>query len=128
MKYILIDTLNRIKNSMLKDHTYTKVKNSSLVIDLLTLLKNEAIILDFFVLNIKEIQVILSNKKFVLTNISTPKKQIYSSYKNINKSLPNFDNISNLLILNTSLGLKTYNDILKLKIGGEILFQITLIN
>lgn len=126
MKYILIDTLNRIKNSMLKKHIYTKVQNSKLVHAFLTFLKKETIILDFFILTEKEIQVILNKKYFTIQNISTPKKRIYSSYKNIKRVLPNFDLNSHILILNTSLGIKSYNDIINSKIGGEILFQIIL--
>lgn len=126
MKYILIDTLNRIKNAALKNHTYVNVKYSNFVLVLLSLLKKESIILDYIILNNKEIQVFLSSIKFNIKNISTPKKKLYSSYKNIKKVLPNFDSISDILILNTVFGLQSYNSCLDLKIGGELLFQITI--
>ena len=117
-----------IKNGYLGRLLTVFVPYSKMNVSLLSLLLREGIV-QGFVIRDRDILVTLLNSKFVRQNIrdllvcSKPSKPVFISLRILERINSFMGSSANSLnILNTSGGLVTLQDALRLKVGGELLF------
>ena len=127
MKHNLWNLLASLKNGAIAKklvitHVHTKISEN-----LLTLLWEEGYIAGYSTDNVNKINVFLKYDKnqaasiSSIQSISKPGKRIYCSHKN----LWHLNSQNKLIVISTNKGLKTLNQCLKEKIGGEVLLMLT---
>jgi len=120
------DLIIRIKNGYLSKKEAIVCRRSNFNLNILKKLKELKFIKDFKETGDKKtvvIELLYHNKEPALTDVriqSRPGKRIYRSYKDLKPVLSGFG----FSIISTPKGILTNKEARKLKIGGEVLFDI----
>jgi len=126
MENSFIDLIIRIKNAYLSRKERTIGYRSRFNINILKKLKELGFIKDFRESEDKKmilVDLLYKEGQPVLTDVkihSKPGRRIYRSYKQLKPVLNNFG----FSLISTSKGILTNKEAKKLKVGGEVLFDI----
>lgn len=128
MTSTVIDLLIRIKNGYLAEKHEISAVYSNLNVSILELMKQNGYIKDYSVIEEglkKDLMVVLdySNKEPAMTEVkivSKPGRRIYRSFKDLRPVLGGIG----MSVVSTPKGIKSDKEARKLKIGGEVLFNI----
>lgn len=129
MQQSYIDLIIKIKNGAMAKKQFINVGYTKLNKKILDILKKENYILDYgekdIKKNIKEyiVEMQYNGERNIISGIkliSKPGRKIYSQYSDL-KSVVNGTGIS---ILSTNKGVMSNRNARKLKVGGQILFEI----
>jgi len=121
-----IDVIIRIKNGYLSKKTIIFCRQSNFNLNILKKLKELKLIKDFKETGDKKtvsVQLLYYDNKPALTDVkiqSRPGKRIYRSYKDLKPILSGLG----FSIISTPKGILTNKEARKLKVGGEVLFDI----
>jgi small subunit ribosomal protein S8 len=135
---LISDLLTRIRNAIIVKSEFVLVLFTKVICSILEILKAEKFIKKFLLIKIKFtyfILIVLSynlNKKcFILKQLKRISKSSLQLFATKNKKLTKIyvkSNIVFLCIISTSYGIMTNHTAKNLQIGGEILFQLELVN
>ncbi len=128
MNYPVSDTLTRIKNAYQARHTRVVIPFSRFRLNFVTILKNKSYVADVEEkgrATKKYIHITLlypEDKVPAMTDfktISKPSQRIYAPVKDVTRSRR-----GGIVIISTSRGLMTGEEVRKMKVGGEVLCEI----
>lgn len=122
------DMFIRIKNALLSEKEEVAIPYSKMKEAIIFKLKENNYILDFEIVEEKPQNKIMVKLKYVdgipsisgLKRISSPGRRLYSSSKNIPRTLNNYG----MTLVSTSKGILTDKEARKINVGGELIFQI----
>lgn len=125
----IADMLTRIRNAVRSRHPKVEMPSSRLKTEIAKILKEEGYITSYKVAEEGRKKTLRVNLKYTaqheptLTNlvrVSKPGRRVYASYREVPAVLGGLGNS----VLSTPRGLMTAKRARKLRVGGEILFQI----
>ncbi len=125
----IADMLTRIRNAVRSRHTKVEMPSSHLKLEIAKILKEEGYIASYKAAEENRRKTLRINLKYtpehepVVTNlvrISKPGRRVYSSYQKVPRVLGGLGHS----VLSTPRGVMTGRRARKLKVGGEILFEI----
>jgi small subunit ribosomal protein S8 len=122
------DMFIRIKNALLSEKETVAIPHSKMKEAIILKLKENNYILDYEVIEEKPQNQIIVKLKYVdgipvisgLKRISSPGRRLYSSSKNIPRTLNSYG----ITLVSTSKGVLTDKEARKNNVGGELIFQI----